>query len=71
MLDAFDRAVGWVVEKPLATTLLLLTITGVATLGYLDPQLVTELFRADPASIDTTTNAAEIFERCPMLTRSI
>ena len=65
MLDAFDRAIGWVVEKPWATTFLLLAITSIACLGYVNPQLVTDLFRESADDSQSTTVAAEVFEAPP------
>lgn len=65
MIHAFDRAVGWIVEKPLITLLLLATITGFAIVGYIDPQLVTGMFQEASEAESAGDSAAEVFETPP------
>ena len=44
MSRLFDRSTGWIVDRPLAAWLLLAILSGLATIGYYDPSLVTDLF---------------------------
>lgn len=48
MSRLFDRSTGWIVDRPLAAWLLILALSGLATLGYYDPGVVTDLFVAAP-----------------------
>ena len=44
MIEAFDRSVGWIVEKPWVTVLMLLAITTLAVVGYVNPEIITDRF---------------------------
>ena len=58
MIDAFDRSVGWIVEKPWVTALMLLAITTLAVVGYVNPEIITDRFpraAAEDAGGETTS----------------
>ena len=58
MIDAFDRSVGWIVEKPWVTALMLLAITTLAVVGYVNPEIITDRFpraAAEDAAGETTS----------------
>ncbi|MGE0378997.1 MAG: hypothetical protein AB7Q45_26650, partial [Planctomycetaceae bacterium] len=52
MSRAFDRLANFAAGAPAAVLLLILTITAVALLGYIDPQRVSNLFGT--AAADTS-----------------
>jgi len=58
VIDAFDRSVGWIVEKPWVTALMLLAITTLAVVGYVNPEIITDRFpraAAEDAGGETTS----------------
>ena len=46
MSQSFNRATRWIVDSPLASTFLLIAISVVAGIGYKDPAILANLFRA-------------------------
>ena len=48
MIKLFSRSTQWIVNQPLLTGLVLLVITTGAVIGHFNPELVTDLFKADP-----------------------
>ena len=68
MSKLFNRTTGWIVQLPWLTLLVILTISGIAVIGYYDPDLVTDLFTAqeDEASAETAQPAPENFQRLPV-----
>ena len=58
MIEAFDRSVGWIVEKPWITAVMLLAITTLAIVGYVNPEIITDRFpraAAEDAAGETTS----------------
>ncbi len=65
MRRTFDRTTGWLVDHPWFVTALLLAISGVALLGYTDPQRLTNLLRVDNEDEQGVAETKEKFETPP------
>ncbi len=65
MSASFDRWVGWVVDRPVWAVLLLVSLTAVATLGYVDAHLVTDLFKVEAPGEESAEESAQVAEPLP------
>ena len=55
----FGHTTNWIVNYPLVTGILILAISGLATLGYLAPQTVLSLFSSVPVPADEPAMLSE------------
>jgi uncharacterized protein len=65
---AFDRAVGWIVDRPWLVLALVLSMTGLATLGYVAPETLSRLVSSEPGEAplqDYTVADDEPYEAPP------
>jgi len=51
--SSFGHATSWIVDRPAWTCLCLLTMSGVATVGYLAPEQVQHFFQRQPAAANS------------------
>ena len=70
MTNRFNSATGWIVDRPWITTLVLIAITAIATVGHLDPNLpyrVIDSFKTKPPVkvADEQQQVSEEFDDVP------
>lgn len=58
MSRPFERCFAWTVDRPWLTALLVLAMSGLATLGYVSPETVRRWFVSAPSSAGDSTPAA-------------
>ena len=56
MSQFFNRATGWIVDSPIASTIVLFVISGIALIGYRDPSILTNLFVPAPEQANASNN---------------
>lgn len=60
----FGRSTAWIVDRPLFACLFLFVMTAVATVGYVAPERVRQLFQPPPVQ-DTANPVADVPEAAP------
>lgn len=70
MSKLFNRTTSWIVRLPWLTLLVILLISGIAIVGYYDPELVTDLFKStedtDSLTVDQTEEENEVLASPPV-----
>ncbi len=65
MSRVFDRAVGWIVDRPWLALAVVVVITGLAVLGYVAPQTLTRLWAAAPAEEPAAASTQDAPQEAP------
>ena len=65
MSQSFNRCTSWIVDRPYFAYLLLIVISSIATIGYVNPNLITDLFEAKEEQIEATDGSDSTYEPLP------